>query len=60
MGFFKTFKAVIKHRKFVQNNRIRHDFDIIENFTFIPSVLLNIYHKRIKKIYLTINKNEKN
>ena len=49
MGFFKTFKAVIKHRKFVQKNRKRHDFDIIENFTFVPSVLLNIYHKRIKK-----------
>ena len=49
MGFIKTFKAVRKHRKFVQKNRKIHDFDIIENFTFVPSVLLNIYHKRIKK-----------
>lgn len=49
MGFFKKYKAIIKHRKFVQKKRKRYDFDIIENFTLMPSVLLNIYHKRIKK-----------
>lgn len=45
----KDFKSIIKTRKITQKLRKKSDWDIKENFTLIPAVLLNVSFKRFFK-----------
>jgi GT2 family glycosyltransferase len=50
--YWKTLQklpSIAQFRKKVQQERKKNDFEMLHYFTVIPSVVLNVYYKRIKK-----------